>query len=395
MKTYTAVLANLLFFWASISVAQSHCEDCLTPKDSTVTSSWVVGLGINIVDDSATPFGSDFIKIKETWNSVPYPSRISVGRFLKNGVGMEAIGTYNRYREGKIVDGRINTALREYYALDGKLSYDLNKLFGETGWFDPYIHAGAGYSSIGSEGRMTGNAGFGFNTWLNDKWGINLNTMGKWGLKEGATKQLQHSVAVVHRLGIKKELSAKGEEKLALIQAIENERQRVSDSLMNVKQLEEEQLALQEKLAREKEKARLAAVEKAAIDAATERRKQVQDAIDALGYVYFDLNSSYLNRESKAILDQLAKIMLETPSLRLKITSHTDSRGLNAYNDWLSDRRARRTLDYLVDHGIVPVRLICEGLGEEHLTNHCKDAVYCTEKEHRANRRSEFLMIEM
>ncbi len=116
----------------------------ITSKDSIVKSSGVLGLGFNIVDDTATPFGETFLDIKDTWNAVPYPSRISIGRFFKNGLGIEAIGTYNKYKVGKIIDGAINTVPRDYYAIDGKISYDLNKLIGETNWFDPYIHVGAG-----------------------------------------------------------------------------------------------------------------------------------------------------------------------------------------------------------------------------------------------------------
>ena len=70
----------------------------LTSKDSIVQSSWVLGLGFNIVDETATPFGDTFLDIKDTWNAVPYPSRISIGRFFKNGLGIEAIGTYNKYK---------------------------------------------------------------------------------------------------------------------------------------------------------------------------------------------------------------------------------------------------------------------------------------------------------
>lgn len=347
---------------------------------------------MNIVDDSATPFGWDFIKIRETWNAVPYPSRISVGRFTENGLGFEAIGTYNRYREGKLVDGAINPALREYFAIDGKISYDLNKLVGDTGWFDPYIHTGAGFSSIGSEGRATANAGFGFNTWFNDKWGLNFNTMGKWGIKEGSTRQLQHSAAVVRRLGVDKELTKKGEKKLALIEAMEKEMKRVSDSLATAKILEEEKLALEEKRKREEEAAKLAAAEEKRL-AEERRRTTLENTIKEYGNVYFALNSSYLNTPSKKVLDKIVLFMKENPSIHLNIGSHTDSRGTHEYNKWLSDRRAKRTIGYMISKGINTKRLNAVGEGEEKLTNHCKDDIPCTEKEHRLNRRSEFKIL--
>ena len=364
----------------------------LTSKDSIVSSAWVLGLGMNIVDDSATPFGENILDIKDTWHAVPYPSRISIGRYFKSGLGIEAIGTYNKYKTGKIVDGAINTSPKEYYAIDGKISYDINKLVGETGWFDPYLHVGAGYSSIGNLGRSTTNAGFGFNTWFNDRWGLNFNTMGKWGIEEGSTKQIQHSAAVVHRFGLKKELSKKGAEKLALFEALEEEQQRVVDSLANV-QREIDEAAMAKRLEEEKEKARLAAVEQAKIDAENQRKQQLANTIKELGHVYFGFNSSYLNKESKSVLDNLSALLKDNGMVQLTLASHTDSRGTSEYNVWLSERRVAKTKEYLVSSGIDPNRLATEAHGEEHLTNECNDSTPCSEEKHRLNRRSEFQVL--
>ena len=393
MKTNYSIFSIVLCLWALTSSAQEGCSDCLTPKDSTVTSAWVIGAGINIVDDSATPFGWDFIRIADTWNMVPYPSRVSVGRFFKNGLGLEGIGTYNRYKEGKLVDGAINDELQEYFAFDGKVSYDLNKIVGETAWFDPYIHAGGGYSSIGGLGRTTFNTGFGFNTWLSDKWGLNLNTMGKWGLKEGSTKQLQHSAAVVYRLGVEKALTKKGAAKLALIEAMEKELKRVSDSLQLVEDLEKERLALEE--ANKKREADLmAAAEKERLEAEKNRVKALENELKVIGNVYFALNSSYLNKASIDVLDKMVAYLSAHPEVHIAVGSHTDSRGTDQYNNWLSGRRAARTIEYLATKGIDKARLTSDAQGEHQLVNHCKDGVQCTEKEHGVNRRSEFKLVK-
>ncbi|MBD1262792.1 OmpA family protein [Maribacter polysiphoniae] len=362
----------------------------LTSKDSIVQSSWVLGLGLNIVDDTATPFGERFLDIDETWNAVPYPSRISIGRFFKNGLGLEAIGTYNKYKVGKVIDGAINTASRDYYAIDGKISYDVNKLIGETGWFDPYVHVGAGYTSIGNVGRMTANTGFGFNTWFSDRWGLNFNTMGKWGIKEGSTKQIQHSAGIVYQFGIEKGLSKKGEEKLAMIEAAEKERQRIADSLANEQRIKDE-AALAERLAQEKENARLAAE----LDAENQRKQGIKDAITALGNVYFNFDSSNLNKPYKRLLDELALILQENPTVTLKIGSHTDSRGPGKYNMWLSEKRMQHTITYLVEQkGIDGARLVGEAFGETQLVNECDGTIRCSEEKHRQNRRSAFEVVK-
>src|SRR5690606_27844068 len=141
-------LAMALFFTIS-DVAQ---ELTLTKKDSVVTSYWLVTLGTNIVDDSGDEFGNLF-DIKDAWNMVPYPSRVSVGRYFKNGLGLEAIGTYNKYKQGKIVDNVVNPRDVDYFGLDFRVSYDLNKILGHTGFFDPYVGIGAGYTSANDQGR--------------------------------------------------------------------------------------------------------------------------------------------------------------------------------------------------------------------------------------------------
>jgi OOP family OmpA-OmpF porin len=362
----------------------------LTSKDSIVSSSWHFGLGYTFIDDSATPFGRDFLAIKETWNALPYPTRMAIGRSFSNGFGVEAAASYNRYKIGKKVDGEINLAERDYYAFDGLLKYDLNMLFEETSWFDPYVQAGLGYSNIGSLGRATANGGFGFNTWFTDTWGLNFNTMGKWGIGEGITKQLQHSAGVVYRFGIEKELSKKGIDQLALIEAINKEQQRVQDSTETANRAEE----LAKRLAEELEASRLAAAEKARIEAENERKLQIEKEIEGLGNVYFAFNSYTLNNDSKVTLNKLSDLLNVTPSIILEVSSYTDSRGTDTYNLALSNKRVQRTIDYLNTKGITKDRLNARAFGELELINECDNNTPCVEFKHRLNRRSEFKVFE-
>tara|TARA_R110002051_G_scaffold145738_1_gene218639 strand:- start:212 stop:1381 length:1170 start_codon:yes stop_codon:yes gene_type:complete len=387
MKKFQSKLCIALTLMVSLVSAQESME--LTAKDSIVKSSWVAGLGINIVEDTATPFGDTFLRIKDTWNTVPYPSSLSIARNFSNGLGIKAVGSYNKYKVGKLIDGEINMAERDYYAIDGMLSYDLNKLFGETGWFDPFLQGGAGYSSIGDIGRTTGNVGFGFNTWFNDTWGLNFNTMGKWGIEEGSTKQVQHTAAVVYRFGVEKELSKKGMEHLALIEAMRQEQQRVKDSTDAADKAAE----LAKRMAEEQEAARLAAAEKARIDAENQRKAQIENEIKNLGKIYFAFNSSALNKESKATLDQLVTLMDATSTITLEVASYTDSRGPAPYNLGLSERRVKSTIDYLIEKGLQADRLVSKAYGETNLVNECDGSTPCSEAKHRMNRRSEFVVI--
>ena len=115
------------------------------------------------------------------------------------------------------------------------------------------------------------------------------------------------------------------------------------------RQRAKDEAAMAERLAQEREKARLAALDKEKLDAEKQKRRQLEIAINALGHVYFDFDSSYLNKPYKRLLDELALILQENPSVTLKIGSHTDSRGPDKYNMWLSEKRMQRTIAYLVE----------------------------------------------
>lgn len=362
-----------------------------TKKDSLVQSYWMVGLGTNFVDDSGDEFRILF-DIDRAWHMPAYPSRFSIGHYLKNGFGFEAIGALNKYREGKIVDDVALTEDIPYYSLDFRVSYDLNHMLGHTGFFDPYIGVGAGYTDANHQGRGTFNATFGFRTWFSDRWGLDVNTSGKWAMNtDNGSNHIQHAVGVAYRFGIEKGLTRKGMEKLAQWEELEKEQQRVQDSIAKA---EKDARLLAERLQREKEAADLAAAEKAKKDAEDARRTALQNKIDALGTVYFKFNSSYLTPQDRELLNKLADIMQGEPSMKIRVSAHTDSRGTHTYNQWLSERRAKRTVDYVISKGISENRISHEAFGETRLVNQCGDGVGCTEADHAKNRRSEFIIVE-
>jgi Outer membrane protein and related peptidoglycan-associated (lipo)proteins len=52
-------------------------------------------------------------------------------------------------------------------------------------------------------------------------------------------------------------------------------------------------------------------------------------------------------------------------------------------------------MQWLVKNGVNANRLTGRGYGETQLVNKCSDGVSCTEEEHQANRRSEFIITAM
>jgi len=87
--------------------------------------------------------------------------------------------------------------------------------------------------------------------------------------------------------------------------------------------------------------------------------------------------------------------MKKYPALIIECASHTDSRATNKYNDWLSDRRAKRSMDYILSKGINPKRISAQGYGESQLVNTCTNETNCTEAEHQLNRRTEFKIVNL
>jgi outer membrane protein OmpA-like peptidoglycan-associated protein len=112
-----------------------------------------------------------------------------------------------------------------------------------------------------------------------------------------------------------------------------------------------------------------------------------------LNPIYFDLNSSFLRDDALPELYKVIQIMDKYPNLIVECGSHTDARATSKYNNWLSDRRAKRTVDYIISKGINPNRISGKGYGETQLTNRCADGVKCSEYEHQQNRRIEFVVL--
>lgn len=115
----------------------------------------------------------------------------------------------------------------------------------------------------------------------------------------------------------------------------------------------------------------------------------------AVNPIFFNYDKWDITPQAAEELDKVVFIMQKFPNIRIKIESHTDSRGKDAYNLKLSDNRAKSTQTYIVGKGIDASRIESAiGYGESRLTNRCKNGVKCTEAEHFKNRRSDFIIIQ-
>ena len=123
-------------------------------------------------------------------------------------------------------------------------------------------------------------------------------------------------------------------------------------------------------------------------------KKQGVEKVD-VNPIYFDYDKYDITPKAVEELTKVVFIMQKFPNIKIKIESHTDSRGKDAYNLKLSDNRAKSTRDYILSQGIDASRIESAiGYGETRLINKCKNGVKCSEEEHLLNRRSDFIIIQ-
>jgi OmpA-OmpF porin, OOP family len=84
----------------------------------------------------------------------------------------------------------------------------------------------------------------------------------------------------------------------------------------------------------------------------------------ALYGVFFDFNKSTLQPSSDAALQPAANMMAVDKTLKLEVQGHTDNVGNDAYNQTLSEARAKAVMTWLTQHGVAADRLTAKGYGK-------------------------------
>ncbi len=109
--------------------------------------------------------------------------------------------------------------------------------------------------------------------------------------------------------------------------------------------------------------------------------------------IYYDFDKSNIRDDARPTLNKLARNLELNPSIRIELSSHTDCRGNDEYNEELSQKRAQSAVDYLVSQGIPAGRLQAKGFGESLPKADCL-CNRCGEDEHQLNRRTAFTILE-
>ena len=111
--------------------------------------------------------------------------------------------------------------------------------------------------------------------------------------------------------------------------------------------------------------------------------------------VYFEYESSWLNEKTRGELQKVVNLMKQYPQMVVQCNGYTDSKGEEDYNQWMSDRRSKRVIDYLIQSGISSSRISGKGFGETNLRNDCTNEKECTDEQRAINRRTEIVIVKM
>lgn len=109
------------------------------------------------------------------------------------------------------------------------------------------------------------------------------------------------------------------------------------------------------------------------------------EILSRTGNIYFGPGSARLDRKSTPLLDTVVDVVTRCPGLIIQVGGHTDSKGPDAANQRLSERRASSVASYLTSKGIAENRIVSSGYGEKQPV-----ASNDTEKGRSQNRRIEF-----
>lgn len=167
----------------------------------------MIGVHWTAIDDNGDKFGRIF-DVQNSWNLLPYPSQITVDRYLKYGWSAEFSSSYMQYKSGKIINDSTNVSATFLNAsLSGKFSF-YNMYAPKARWIDPYVTLGIGYTyrSAGSDAHVpTVNAGGGVNFWIVNGFGIRLNATSNFAVYPTIwntnANYLQYSAGLVARFG--------------------------------------------------------------------------------------------------------------------------------------------------------------------------------------------------
>ncbi len=394
-------------------------------KAQDKNSRWMVGLGINAVDYYSTNIdgmlsdsGGPTNWFDEYFNAEHYNfgGQLFASRYLNESFNAELTLSFNKIEQFGSIELEESVS---YFAIDLNGNYKLNALFGSTGFFEPYILLGAGYTAQNSSNQsypfnsaVSMNVGLGAKFWISDNFGLRYQPSLRYFFNNGSYRHFQHTASIIYKIGgnvdsDKDGISDKDDEcpkvfGLAEFNGcpdtdgdgivdsqdacptvpgtilergcpeLDNDGDGVVDSKDNCKYVAGPQensgcpwpdtdgdgvFDKDDECPNEK-------------GSSTNKGCPQDITIEALNAlkelartVYFQPEKAVFKPETIGRLDLIVEIISNYPSTKFQIEGHTDSTGTEYFNQILSEDRANAVRNYLITKGINGDNLIAKGYG--------------------------------
>ncbi|MCF6180560.1 OmpA family protein [Lutibacter sp.] len=180
---------------------------------------WLISFGVNFVDfyptniqgmtsESGVPtkWYDQFFNLNNHYNYVIAPTKLSLGRYINESFSGELAVSVNKI--DKVGSIKLAESV-SYFAIDANLIYNINKIIGETGWFEPYAVAGSGFNAKGNniansiqfKNYASFNSGLGAKVWLYKNLGVKVQSVYKHFFNNGSYPHFQHSISIMYKFG--------------------------------------------------------------------------------------------------------------------------------------------------------------------------------------------------
>lgn len=193
MKVNAVYLLLIIICIHGISYSQYHKRD----------NPWVLGAGINIIDDSGTGLSGKF-NFTENYN-YSAPISVSLEKRYHDDYGIALMFSHNRFLEGKRVNALILDEEISFYAIDANFKYYIsnNWQYAYRAMYEGYLTTGGGISVYEGERATIVNAGLGINIYLSERIRLNLQGLAKFypgSQNLLASNYFQYNIGLIFRL---------------------------------------------------------------------------------------------------------------------------------------------------------------------------------------------------
>jgi outer membrane protein OmpA-like peptidoglycan-associated protein len=349
MKNLSKLILTVLIISQNILVGQTFKN-----------TDWCVGLGFNIIEDNNYRFEKLF-DVKDSWNMAPFPARINIEKIFNYGLSLDLAFSYNTYKKNNLIQGKIANYNRNYFATDLLIKYDLNELIGETGWFNPFIAFGGGYTMISADRKVsqsdvktpaqnmvTLNGGFGSNFWISQQLAVNVQALGKWNASNNQGSHSQYVIGVIFKFDSR---DAKfGKKKKPYTQTV------IQNEIMELPVVDPTPIVDTTRIVKE--------VIPETKDTLLEKSKEIiekqviviKNANNFADEVIFELNMFTLDASGLKKINQIASVLKSDLTLKINIIGHADNSGSEEFNKVISQKRADYVKKELIKRGIDKTR---------------------------------------